>query len=148
MTIYNREDYRTVLPQMEKQFNKSIDEANKRIDESNESISKNIEVKTATVNGSTGALYFYRTGNVVFVSTYGAFRSSSSSIASGTTLTQKTPQGFTPIANTYISAVHNASNNWRLEFDTNRNISFLGSTAWNGNLWLCGVWITSDEMLE
>ena len=45
MTIYNREDYRTVLPQMEKKFTERCDELNDRMDDM-----QAIETITPTAN--------------------------------------------------------------------------------------------------
>ena len=101
---------------------------------------------STSVNGSTGKLYFYRFGNIVYFSTNGAFRSKSTSISSGTMLTQKVPSGYRPIADTYIGCAPNASNNWRLQFEPDGDISFLGNSAWNANMWVSGMWITGDPL--
>lgn len=107
---------------------------------------KNYDAPMSTsVSGSSGALYFYRWGDIVYVSSNGAWRSKSTSISSGTTLTQTIPNGYKPVCNTYISCAHNASANWRLEFYANGNISFLGTSAWNANMWISGMWITQDN---
>lgn len=101
-------------------------------------------VYTATVTGSTGALYLCRSGNVVFLSSHGAFRSSASSMANGTTLSQKIPNGFKPAKRAYIMSV-SASNNLRLEFLETGAIAFYGSVAWDANMYLSGMWITNDD---
>lgn len=101
---------------------------------------------TTSVSGSTGALHLYRYGNVVFFSSDGAFRSKSTSISSGTTLTQTIPSGFRPAAVAYINAPQFTNNNLRLEFATNGNITFQGSAAWNSNMYISGMWVTNDAM--
>lgn len=101
---------------------------------------------STSVSGSTGALYFYRWGNIVYISSNGAFRSKSTSIASGTTLTQKIPNGFKPVVNAYVIAPPSASSNYRLECYSNGNIAFYGSSAWNGNMYISGMWMTADPL--
>ena len=101
---------------------------------------------STTITGSTGALYLYRAGNIVFLSSNGAFRSSGSSIASGGTLSQVVPSGFIPKERAYIMSV-SATKNWRLEFGANGSIMFYGDTAWDGNMYISGMWITNDSIL-
>lgn len=65
MTIYNREDYRTVLPQIEKSINKKTTELSDRIDD----IFK-VETITPTAYLCTigTATACYKIGNIVFLS--------------------------------------------------------------------------------
>lgn len=65
MTIYNREDYRTVLPQMEKKFTERCDELNDRMDDMQE-----IETITPTANlcSKGTCTCCYKVGRVVFLS--------------------------------------------------------------------------------
>ena len=100
---------------------------------------------STTITGSTGALYLYRAGNIVFLSSNGAFRSSSSSIATATKLSQTIPSGFRPIAKAYNMSV-SATKNWRLEIASTGDIYFYGDTAWNSGLYLSGVWVTNDNI--
>ncbi len=100
---------------------------------------------STTITGSTGALYLYRAGNIVFLSSNGAFRSSSSSIATTTKLSQTIPSGFRPIAKSYNMSV-SATKNWRLEIASTGDIYFYGDTAWNSGLYLSGVWVTNDNI--
>lgn len=110
-----------------------------------DTIEDQLEIYTATISGSTGALYLYRSGNVVFFSSNGAFRSSGSSLANGTTLSQTIPNGFRPANRAYIMSVA-ASNNWRLEITTAGGIIFYGTTAWDGNMYISGLWITNNSI--
>ena len=102
--------------------------------------------KTTTVNGSTGTLYLHRTGNVVQMSSNGAFRSSASSIANGATLSQTIPSGYRPINRVYCSAQNMTSTNTRLEFATDGSIRYYGNNAWTFNMYIYAVWVTGDDM--
>ena len=65
MTIYNREDARTVLPQLEKALNNKIEQTNDRIDETQE-----VEIITPTAYLCTlgTANFCCRMGKIVFLS--------------------------------------------------------------------------------
>lgn len=65
MTIYNREDSRTVLPQLEKSLNNKIEDVNDRID-----FMQKVEVITPTANlCSMGTANFCcKIGKIVFLS--------------------------------------------------------------------------------
>lgn len=100
---------------------------------------------TATVSGSTGALYLYRFGNIVYFSSKGAFRSSSASIANNTTLTQTVPAGFRPIATAY-NIIPYQSGYQMLQFSSTGSITYFGAAAWNANAYVSGMWVTNDTM--
>ena len=74
MTIYNREDYRTALPQLEKSLNNRIDDTNSILEtllsvNKDGSLKFNIEQITPTFhNCSTGSYTCcYKIGNIVFL---------------------------------------------------------------------------------
>lgn len=104
------------------------------------------KIHTATVNGSTGALYLYRVGNIVFFSTNGAFRSSASTIGNNTNLSQTIPYGFRPVVTTYIGFAHQGANNARFEIRNGGSIGFYGTAAWNYNAYVSGMWVTNNAM--
>lgn len=101
--------------------------------------------KTTTVTGTTGGLYFYRTGNVVYFSSNGAFRSSASDIASSSVISQTVPTGYRPVKRAYVISA-NPANAWRLEVGPDGSIMYYGDTAWNSNMYISGSWITADDM--
>lgn len=98
---------------------------------------------TASVTGSTGKLYLYRFGDIVYFSSNGAFRSSSSSIANGTVLSQTIPSGYRPVAVTYNIIPNNGY--MMLQFSNNGNIAYYGASAWNVNAYVSGMWVTNDS---
>lgn len=101
---------------------------------------------STTLTGYSGALSLYRVGNVVFLSSNGAFRSSSSTIAAGGLLSQTVPNGFRPIEKAYVMSV-SAAKNMRLEMATNGNINFYGDAAWdNSSMYISGTWVTNDSI--
>jgi hypothetical protein len=68
MTIYNREDSRTVLPQLEKQFNGKIEEVNDKIDYNAEHAQDYEEITIFPHNCTLGAYNCcYKMGKVVYL---------------------------------------------------------------------------------
>lgn len=100
---------------------------------------------TAEVTGSTGAIYLYRFGNVVFFSTNGAFRSKSTSIANNTELSQTIPSGYRPVG-TVFNQIPNQTSYQMLQFSPTGSITYFGAAAWNGNAYVSGIWLTTDTM--
>lgn len=113
----------------------------------NEKLSGEIDasVRSTTVAGYAGNLHLYRFGRVVFVST-DDFLSKSSSVSSGTVLTQTIPDGFRPISVAVVpKPISTSTNNAFFEFGTDGSITYKGSTGWaNATAW-SGVWITGDD---
>lgn len=102
-------------------------------------------MRTATVNGYLGTLHLYRFGRVVFLTT-DDFKSKSSSVASGTVLTQIIPLGFRPIRIAVVpKPITTSTNNAFFEFGPDGSITYKGSTSWaNATAW-SGTWITGDD---
>lgn len=102
-------------------------------------------VRTATVDGYSGALHLYRFGRVVFLST-DDFKSKSESVTNGTVLTQVIPEGFRPIhVAVALKPIATSTNNAFFEIGTDGSITFKGSTSWANDTTWSGTWITGDD---